>query len=92
VEGESKGGDAARAAVDEDDVVGEIYVSHETLFRDANTKGVAPECLFLRIGVHGLLHVLGYEHGSEREARWMEAEEKRLLVGHLNLAEVEELF
>jgi probable rRNA maturation factor len=84
--------DDAAPASPSDDVVGEVYVSYETLLNDAHEKGVTPEHLFLRIGVHGLLHVLGYDHGSNEAACRMEAEEKRLLLDHLNLAEVEELF
>ncbi|UCH85213.1 MAG: rRNA maturation RNase YbeY, partial [Candidatus Latescibacterota bacterium] len=80
------------AAVDSGDVMGEVYVSHETLLRDASDRGVSPANLFLRIGVHGLLHVLGYEHSTHSDARRMESEEKRLLLEHLSQTEVEELF
>ncbi|UCG52523.1 MAG: rRNA maturation RNase YbeY [Candidatus Latescibacterota bacterium] len=75
-----------------DDVAGEIYVSHETLERDAIAQGVPAEYLFLRLVVHGLLHLLGYDHRTDADARRMETEEKRLLLDHLNPAEVEELF
>jgi probable rRNA maturation factor len=87
----SYAGDAAPVSPS-DDVVGEVYVSYETLLRDANDRGVAPGYLFLRIGVHGLLHVLGYEHGTGDDARRMESEERQLLLDHLDHAEVEELF
>ena len=48
--------------------------------------------LFLRVGVHGLLHVLGYEHATEEDAGRMEGEEKRLLLGYLSPSEVNALF
>lgn len=71
---------------------GEVYVSHETVERNARADGVPPEHLFLRVGVHGLLHVLGYDHEKSRDARRMETEEKRILLEHLTPTEVEELF
>jgi probable rRNA maturation factor len=71
---------------------GEVFVSHETVERNAVADGVPPEHLFLRVGVHGLLHVAGYDHETIRDARRMEAEERRILLEHLNATEVEELF
>jgi len=71
---------------------GEIYVSHETVERDARESAVPPENLFLRVGVHGVLHVLGYDHEKAADARRMEAEEKRILLEQLTETEVEELF
>jgi rRNA maturation RNase YbeY len=52
----------------------------------------APEHLFLRVGVHGLLHIVGYDHETRAETREMESEERRLLLQHLTSSEVEELF
>jgi probable rRNA maturation factor len=75
-----------------DDVAGEVYVSYETLDDDARSKGIAPEHLFLRLGVHGLLHVLGHDHTTRAESSRMESEEKRLLMDYLDPSEVEQLF
>ena len=72
--------------------VGEVYISFETIQTQAREKGIAPEHLFLRIGVHGFLHVLGYAHETGADFERMEAEEKRLLLDYLSPAEVEELF
>ena len=80
------------ASPTDDDVIGEVYVSHETLERDAGARGVDPANLFLRTGAHGMLHVLGYEHGTESDALKMEGEERRLLNDLMTPAEVEELF
>ena len=71
---------------------GEVYVSHETVERNARADGLPPEHLFLRVGVHGFLHVLGYDHETSGDARRMETEEKRILLEHLTPTEVEELF
>jgi probable rRNA maturation factor len=77
---------------EEDNLVGEIYVSYQTLEKEARDQGLNPDNLFLRIGVHGLLHVLGFEHESESDAERMEEEERRLLQDHLSSSELEKLF
>ena len=63
----------------EDDVSGEIYISYETLTREAKRREVDIGHLFLRTAVHGLLHVIGYDHVSSAEAGKMETEEKKIL-------------
>ncbi len=75
----------------QDDPAGEVFVSYETLEREANSKGIDVKNLFLRIGVHGLLHVLGFDHGSDADAERMEREERRLLRGELTWSQVDEL-
>jgi len=74
-----------------DDVAGEIFVSYETLEREANSKGLDVKNLFLRIGLHGLLHVLGFDHESDADAERMEREERRLLCGVMASSQVDEL-
>lgn len=76
----------------DDDIVGEVFVSNETLEKEARQLGVSPDQLFLRIGLHGLLHVLGRDHQSEEEATSMEHEERRLLRTVLSTETVEALF
>jgi probable rRNA maturation factor len=77
---------------DEDDLVGEVYISHETLVRDAGALGVEARHLFLRIGVHGLLHVLGYDHESDEDAERMERAEREILLAHLGTEPTARLF
>ena len=60
-------------------VAGDIFISHQTLARDARRIGVAPAHLALRIVVHGFLHVLGYDHETDAEATRMERRERALL-------------
>lgn len=76
---------------DADTSAGEIYISYETLEREANEKGVEPGSLFLRLGVHGLLHVVGHVHDNDDEAQRMEREERRILQDHLTPREIEAL-
>ena len=53
------------------DVAGEIFISYETAERQAreNFMDVLDELKFLF--VHGVLHVLGYEHQSEKDFQTM---------------------
>jgi probable rRNA maturation factor len=73
-------------------LAGEIYISCETLEKEAKQLGVDPGQLFLRIGVHGLMHVLGYDHIDDEDARLMESREREVLEGHLETAVLEKLF
>ena len=76
----------------EEDIVGEIYISLETVRREASELGVDWKHLFLRIGVHGLLHVVGYEHGTDDDAERMERQERKVLSRHLGSDALEALF
>ena len=73
-------------------LAGEIYVSHETLEKEAKQLGIDPGRLFLRIGVHGLMHVLGYDHVDDEDARQMASRERDALEGHLAAADLDKLF
>lgn len=75
-----------------DDLAGEVYVSHQTVEKEANDLGVSPRCAFLRVGVHGLLHVLGYDHERDSDAERMAAEERRILSPLLAPEEMEAFF
>ncbi len=76
----------------EDGVAGDVYVSHETVARDAKQMGVAASALALRIVVHGMLHVIGYDHETDADAVRMERRERALLRRLLPASEVRELF
>ena len=79
-------------AVEEDDIAGEVYISHQKIEKEAKELGVEPGRMFLRIGVHGLLHVIGYDHEADEDAARMEQKEKSLLSGWLASEDVEALF
>ena len=80
------------AAQGEDDVAGEIYISYQTIEKEAKRLGVDPGSVFLRVGVHGLLHVVGFDHENDEDVALMEREEKSILSGVLAPAELEALF
>ncbi len=59
--------------------LGDVVISLPTARRQAERGGWTLEEELLRLTVHGLLHVLGYDHdASRREATRMRREETRL--------------
>ena len=60
------------------DLLGDIVISIETAARQAAERGVELEEELLHLSVHGLAHLLGYDHVSEREEREMFGWETRL--------------
>jgi probable rRNA maturation factor len=75
-----------------DDLAGEIYISHDTVEKEAARAEVGAAHMFLRVGVHGLLHVLGYEHEADDEAALMEGRERDILSAHLGRECADALF
>ena len=61
--------------------LGEILICEQVLRRQARERGIEPEMELLILVIHGLLHLLGWDHErSEREAREMEKWERWLLA------------
>lgn len=56
-----------------DDPLGDVYIGHAQALRQAEEAGVEPREEMARLAVHGVLHVLGYEHpeGLERQGSEM---------------------
>jgi probable rRNA maturation factor len=60
--------------------IGEVIISYETLFRQAREIGHSPKDEFLRLLVHGVLHLLGYDHEtSKKDELEMQAKEDECL-------------
>jgi probable rRNA maturation factor len=59
--------------------LGDIVLALETLQREAADLGVPLAHHMQHLVVHGLLHLLGYDHQAEDEAREMEGLEVRVL-------------
>jgi len=66
--------------------LGDIVLAGETLSREAKDLGLAFAHHLQHLVVHGLLHLLGYDHETETGAREMEALEVRIL-GRLGIAD-----
>ncbi len=67
--------------IDENDArfLGDVVLALETLQREAGDLGLPVEHHMQHLVVHGLLHLLGYDHGTDEEAQAMEALEVRIL-------------
>ena len=60
-------------------ILGDVVVSAETATRQAKEAGKNPEEEILFLMIHGILHLLGYDHeGREKERREMEEKEREL--------------
>jgi rRNA maturation RNase YbeY len=59
--------------------LGQLVLSAPAVARDARQEGVSTNARMQRLLVHGVCHLLGYDHETDADARIMEQEEKRLL-------------
>ena len=59
--------------------LGDVVISLDTARRQARQGGWSLSAELRRLLAHGLLHCLGHEHHTAREARRMAAAERRLL-------------
>ncbi|NCO59164.1 rRNA maturation RNase YbeY [bacterium] len=63
------------------DMLGDVVISVDTAGREAESLGEPFEITIQRLMIHGLLHLLGYDHERSGEAaEEMEKEERRLLA------------
>jgi probable rRNA maturation factor len=60
-------------------VLGDIALSYETVASEAEASGKSLKAHTTHLIVHGVLHLLGYDHISDGEAAVMEAKEIRIL-------------
>lgn len=60
--------------------LGDVFVAPAVVRRNAEDRRVAPEDEMALMVVHGLLHLLGWDHEDEAEAGQMEAREAQLLA------------
>lgn len=64
------------------DLLGDIVISVDTALREAADREIPPLDHFTVLCVHGLVHLLGFDHEKdEDEAREMAAMEEKLLAG-----------
>lgn len=60
-------------------VLGDVFVAPAVVRRQATDRGVAVDDELALMVVHGVLHLLGWDHVAEAEAEAMEARERELL-------------
>jgi probable rRNA maturation factor len=63
-------------------LLGDVVISAETAARDAAEAGLPFESELFFLLLHGILHLLGFDHerGSEEEARIMEEKEQEVFA------------
>ncbi|MFM1813752.1 MAG: hypothetical protein RLZ98_447 [Pseudomonadota bacterium] len=72
----------AGEGVDEGGIfIGDIVLAEETLLNEAADLRIPAEHHFQHLVIHGILHLLGYDHEDDQEAEAMEALEISLLSG-----------
>ncbi len=59
---------------------GDIAIAFETVTREAADEGKSVEAHLSHLTVHGVLHLLGLDHESERDAESMESLETKILA------------
>jgi phosphate starvation-inducible protein PhoH and related proteins len=62
-------------------VLGDIALAYETCAREADEQGKSLKDHASHLLVHGLLHLLGYDHEADDDAAEMEGLEKDILAG-----------
>jgi probable rRNA maturation factor len=61
-------------------MLGDIVLAYETVQREAELEGKPLENHITHLIIHGLLHLLGYDHETDEEAEEMEALERQALA------------
>jgi probable rRNA maturation factor len=61
--------------------LGDIVLAYETIEKEAREEGKSFDAHLAHLVVHGLLHLLGFDHETDDDAEMMEALETRILAG-----------
>jgi len=59
---------------------GDIVIAYETLTREAEAEGKTAEAHLCHLAVHGVLHLLGFDHENDSDADAMENRERKILA------------
>ena len=70
----------------DDVLLGDIFISLDTVKREAAAAGISVEEHTAHMIVHGVLHLLGYDHIKDSDAKIMESKEIKILkkLGYKN--------
>ena len=60
--------------------LGDVIFAYETIAGESVAQGKKFEDYFCHLSVHGILHLLGYDHMNDKEQRKMESIEKAILL------------
>jgi len=64
--------------------LGDLIICPRRIKKEAKREGIEFEKMLIRVLIHGVLHLLGYDHQKEKEAEIMEKKEKECLDYILN--------
>jgi len=62
-------------------LLGDLVICAPVVAREAAEQGKNARDHYAHLTIHGVLHLLGYDHQAEAEAERMEALERRVLAG-----------
>jgi len=62
-------------------LIGDLAICAPVVLREATEQGKAARDHWAHLTIHGVLHLLGYDHIEDSEAQTMEALETRILAG-----------
>jgi probable rRNA maturation factor len=61
-------------------LLGDVVLAYETVAREAAAQGKTLADHLAHLVAHGVLHLLGFDHAEDAEARRMESLERRVLA------------
>ncbi|MAF14261.1 MAG: rRNA maturation RNase YbeY [Parcubacteria group bacterium] len=64
--------------------LGEIVIGYQQAVRQSNKIGHSVNQEFEKLLVHGFLHLLGYDHEKDNEAKTMEKLEQKIISKNIN--------
>jgi probable rRNA maturation factor len=70
---------AARATIEEPMPLGDLAICAPVVAREAREQGKNLRAHWAHMVVHGVLHLLGYDHENDRDAEAMESREVKIL-------------
>ena len=70
----------------DDVLLGDIFISLDTVKKEADAEGISVAEHTAHMVVHGILHLLGYDHIEDKDAEKMENKETNILkkLGYKN--------
>jgi len=63
----------------EENSLGDLAICAELILEEAQNDSISPQAHWAHLTVHGILHLLGYDHQHEAEAQLMESLEIKIL-------------
>lgn len=61
--------------------IGDIAIAYQTCMKEAKAGGITPQHHITHLLIHGILHLLGYDHETDADATIMENIEIDILAG-----------